>query len=687
MLQSRNLDDQNYADIVEQAVKRIPQLCSGWTNFNPSDPGITFLELFAWYKEMQQYHLNYYTEEMKLSLLKLLGESPKSARAARCTVEVRKDGKVWQRGQKMVTPEQVVFELEEEIPEKRTEVEGFYVGRGSSWRDIAPAVSGSGAVPVFSFGEEERTDFLITFGELSEKGLSVWFEMKDPGLPHRNRFRKGQPLPRRIRYELSGCGEVTPVLDETFAFSQSGFLRFSADLSPKKERIAGASSPVYWLKISLTDPGCEEQVYIRNISAERYLCSQQDTWSVLLLDKARPGERHTIVCDQAIAEEGLFLTYERKKGGWQRCEADMIRKDGKTYLTFENISPLEDGKENVMAVILDPMHVSDLTYDFSGLPDETVRLETMGKIALSENLLLLCQRNGYEEIFHCVKSLKSCGPKDRVFTYDEASREIRFGDGEHGRVPDAGKHAILCAELQLTDGKGGNIPAGSRLFFPYEEEPVRNTEAHGGRNTETVGELAARFLRKMESPKVLVSAEDYRRMALSVPGRRVLRARAVPGYDPEEPSGQSKIPVVTVIVIPAGSGERPLPDEAFLREVRGYLEEHRNIGTALKVKGPRYFPFELTCELAVSSPVSEEEVKEAVSEELGLGEGHDLADIGKTLKLAALYRILSGIPGVITVNQISIRPRNAELGITANGDLSLPPDGVPYLSKVHLSQH
>ena len=686
MLRSRNLDDQNYSDIVEQAVRRIPQLCSGWTNFNPSDPGITFLELFAWYKEMQQYHLNYYTDGMKLSLLKLLGEEPISARAATCTITTEEDGRK-NIGQKLATPERVIFELEEEIPEKKTEVAGYYIRNDSGWRDISPAISGNSAVPVFSFGENEKTDFVIAFHEISEKGLSLWFEIKDPGEPRRNRFLEGQTMPRKIRYELSGCGDVTPTLDQTFAFSKSGFLRFQGDIVPQKEKIREVESPVYWLKISLEDPGCEEQVYIKNISANRYRVSQKDTWSILITDKALPGKQHTITCDNAIAEEGMFLSFERRKGGWHRCECDTKRIDGKTLLTFNHISPVFDGEDNVMVCILDPMHVSDLGYDFSGLPDESIRLETHGKIALSKNMILLCRRNGCDEVFHCVSNLKACGPKDRVFTYDETTQEVHFGDGEHGRVPDEGKQVIFAAQLILTDGKQGNIPAGNRLFFPYSEEPVTNSEARKGRNTETVDELAARFLKKMESPKVLVSAEDYRKMALSTPGLRVLKARAIPGYDPDEPSGQSRIPVVTVVVIPAGFRERPVPDEHFLNEIREHLEEHRNIGTVLKVIGPRYIPFELTCDLVVSSKIDEEDAKKTLSEAFLLKADTDTPDIGKTLRLADMYLRLKELPGVIAVKTVTIRSMNPECSIMANGDLRLPPDGVPYMDALRIIQH
>lgn len=86
MLRSRNLDDQTFADIMEYALGRLPWLCPAWTDHNAHDPGITILELMAWYKEMQQYHMNVVTEELKQKFLKLLGVVPAPAQPAACLV-------------------------------------------------------------------------------------------------------------------------------------------------------------------------------------------------------------------------------------------------------------------------------------------------------------------------------------------------------------------------------------------------------------------------------------------------------------------------------------------------------------------------------------------------------------------------------------------------------------------------
>ena len=40
-LPTPNLDDRTFEQIRDEAVRLIPQYCPEWTNYNPSDPGIT----------------------------------------------------------------------------------------------------------------------------------------------------------------------------------------------------------------------------------------------------------------------------------------------------------------------------------------------------------------------------------------------------------------------------------------------------------------------------------------------------------------------------------------------------------------------------------------------------------------------------------------------------------------------
>jgi len=73
MLPSPNLDDRTFEQIRDEAIRLIPQYCPEWTNFNPSDPGVTLLELFSWMTELVLYRLNRVPDKVYTTLLDLIG--------------------------------------------------------------------------------------------------------------------------------------------------------------------------------------------------------------------------------------------------------------------------------------------------------------------------------------------------------------------------------------------------------------------------------------------------------------------------------------------------------------------------------------------------------------------------------------------------------------------------------------
>lgn len=71
-LELPNLDDRSYDDLVQEALSLIPSYAPDWTNYNPSDPGITLIELFAYLSELLIYRLNRVTDTNQYAFLKLL---------------------------------------------------------------------------------------------------------------------------------------------------------------------------------------------------------------------------------------------------------------------------------------------------------------------------------------------------------------------------------------------------------------------------------------------------------------------------------------------------------------------------------------------------------------------------------------------------------------------------------------
>lgn len=71
-----NLDNRTYDELMSEARASIHLLYKAWTDHNPSDPGITLVELFAWLTEMVLYRTNRITDQGYDVFLKILRSDP-----------------------------------------------------------------------------------------------------------------------------------------------------------------------------------------------------------------------------------------------------------------------------------------------------------------------------------------------------------------------------------------------------------------------------------------------------------------------------------------------------------------------------------------------------------------------------------------------------------------------------------
>lgn len=71
-----NLDTRQWNDLVEEGRALIPRYAPGWTDHNIHDPGITLLDLFAWFTEQAIYRTNRVPQRHLRKFLDLIGFSP-----------------------------------------------------------------------------------------------------------------------------------------------------------------------------------------------------------------------------------------------------------------------------------------------------------------------------------------------------------------------------------------------------------------------------------------------------------------------------------------------------------------------------------------------------------------------------------------------------------------------------------
>jgi len=119
-----NLDDRTYADLAEEGRALIPTCAPEWTNHNPSDPGITLVELFAYLTEMLIYRLNRVTDANIETFLKLLnGRDWKHSNQKALTDEVRDTVNALRRSDRAVTSadfERLALEADPQVARARS---------------------------------------------------------------------------------------------------------------------------------------------------------------------------------------------------------------------------------------------------------------------------------------------------------------------------------------------------------------------------------------------------------------------------------------------------------------------------------------------------------------------------------------------------------------------------------------
>ena len=86
MLSDIVLDDLRFQELVSEARTRIARYSPEWTEHNVSDPGITLIELFAWFTDILLYRINRIPERLHLALLELIGVTPAPPRQARAAI-------------------------------------------------------------------------------------------------------------------------------------------------------------------------------------------------------------------------------------------------------------------------------------------------------------------------------------------------------------------------------------------------------------------------------------------------------------------------------------------------------------------------------------------------------------------------------------------------------------------------
>lgn len=260
MLPNVKLDQENFEEIMEEARGMISSIYPDWTDYNYSDPGITILELFAWLKEIQQFHMDQMSSSHEEKFLKLLMMKRREAEPASLLLQVDSAGPVSLQSGTRFYAGDVCFETAEaeELPGGSLKLcVSEPAGMEPSTQADENQLRYSGRLKFYPFGRNPAPgsccEFCFSQPMAAGKAYRMSFLLFDQYEIRRNPVTGTLFAPLvRLRAEVfsaDGWVGAEMLRDETQGLLQTGRMKLRPDSDMVRQKLHDTEG--YWLRIVL----------------------------------------------------------------------------------------------------------------------------------------------------------------------------------------------------------------------------------------------------------------------------------------------------------------------------------------------------------------------------------------------------------------------------------------------------
>ena len=595
-----DLDDRTWQDLVDQMRALIPKYAPQWTDHNPSDLGITLIELFAWLGEGIIYRLNQTPEKNYLAFLNLLGitRDPPAPARTYLTFTSGVPGPVTvPAGTQAQTADPaggrpVVFETDEDVSVLPTVLKAALQldpratggAAGGTYRNVSAGLIGPPtASHLIEVPAGQTVAVYLGFDRAVTAGLSIGLRLYQAA---------GQAAPAQLScVHSTGTNEPAawpsvPVGDGTEGLRHDGALRLTMPATWAAQRAAGPPATKPWTTVTPQTPA--DQV------------TDPLFWLGLLigapaatpLPGGDPPPPLTVGIDRL-----LFNAASARTALTVRQPELLGTSTGRGFQVF----PLRNRPLFRRPGLAAPY------------ADLVVQVESGTPPAWQDWTLVDDFRPGPAP----------------VYRIDPVAGEVRFGNFDEqagtgsGSVPPGGSR-IRAARYRYVDvGAGGNVGPNQVVVLGTEPTGAVRTDikdvtnlgpARDGADEEPIEETMRRAPEELRIRYRAVTVDDYEFLAREASNdltiRRCLSPRVHPSGvplpwhagDPWEFGGLIRAPgTVNLVIVPDRGLEvpRPEPTQDQIRLVQGYLDARRDLTARLEVVPPRYLPIIVNVEIVV----------------------------------------------------------------------------------------
>lgn len=618
-LPKSDLDDRAFQDLVDECLLRIPRYCPEWTNYNPSDPGITLIELFAWMTDQMFQRFNQVPRRNYVAFLELLGVRLKPPTPAKAYLS---------------------FYLSASLPQTYTIPAGTEVATEETSEQ--PAVVFTTEQPL-RIGNPRIRHFLSAPTpedqpqSLRDRFLGSWTMERD-GSWHGQEVPcfNDDPQPGNCFYLVFDSS--APSKGNTLAITFKGSAATTTGINPDNPpRRWEAWNGNFW-----------EPILLQEIDDQ----TQGFSFSELVRLGGNPLSGADVILHLPQEwPETVFVTYQ---GRWIRClysQPNLSQAGYSSSPRIVGISARSIG--GTVEAYQSALIRNEVLGESDGTPGQSYQLQGAPVLPRkSDEYILVTPPGGVPQIWQEVADFADSRPEDLHYTIDSLTGRVQFGpliresahkveqiqfrrrsqqlpgesiylpdsanantvevsatsggERQYGAVPSRGSMIQMVA-YRVGGGDKGNVQRETitvlKTAVPYVARVVNHQPARDGSNAESLEQAVVRTPRLLRTRNRAVTVEDFETLALEGGDGAIARALCMSAMKKEE-AGQVRLLLVPQVDTTRIATEGISPDKFNLsanleQKVLSYLDERRLLGVQVTCGQPEYVGVSVQTEVAL----------------------------------------------------------------------------------------
>lgn len=691
MLKNRIPEDKTYEELLLEALMQIPFYSEEWTNFQPSDPGITILENLTAFEVLQGSRIHEVTPLVLKMLLRLVGFEARKGKCARILLAAEgvKEPLLLPANQKFKLGD-LCFETNRSILLESCHLMGVYSLCKGKMQNLSHLIDREVKMPAYLFSKPPETGdcLFFTMDALPKAGEELIFYVTAADSIYRNPFgQRGDITFAELVWECYTCEGFVKmhVRDDTAGLLVSGELRMrlpNSEAIPYKEAPDGG----YTIRATLTKANYD--VCPKLVQLDGFLF---EAWQKETLSACYTFNRiSSVSLPKSLLEDSYITVFckEEKGSSYKKYETNQTPEEkGRFYETREKDSEqlfwIFDKRKYGYAPAKLKNAVKILIYQ-----EEIMRRYALGKVLGCDHQKIALPAGHIVAESFCIIARRMDEQGDYIYDF---VRPGRYGESDLGYnlyendgyiiIEEAGDYIgadLYMGAFSVMCGAEGNIRADNQFTakgLPSSLTFYNPKPGVKGCYLETLDDVKKRFLTDLKGSSVAVTESDYEKLVMETPKLCIQKVKAY---------RYGKHNLIRIAVMPGTEEAFPGLSSVYRQAIERQLEDRRLLTTRIEIVEPVYTPIDVKGTIYVKPQYenSLEIIEEVIRKNIDYI--HSKRNFGEVLKFEQVFHEIESLDCVEFIYELSLHPQNPSLARLLEADIVPNENCLCYVGTIQL---